>query len=615
MNFQSIEVQPNIDQPMFMVVCSLLGIGILINLYYTFKRLKAKKLRLALVAGLNLVAFTVFLSLFLNISYQYNTHKALTIYTNTSGIFLADENIQIENKISIAELSNKLKHYQKLILNGNGLSEHQWNQLNALLGDSAFNNLNIEYTNIAPIQIGFKKASWPRSIIIGDSLDVQLTLAGPENIDEIFNVHFFDPYDELLDVQRAKLGDSISFTTVPVSQGNWLYKVAIYNQQENLLVSENISVYVSSGAKAKVLIVQSAPSFETRHLHNWLANQGSQIRIHSQISKDKFKQQIINPEQALENQSQDSLWQESLNWAEILVVDNRFLSQLADNDTSAIQAAIAEGLGLYLIADNKLVQNNWSSLLAPIENQINISTDALNKALFSWDKLKTQEPIDVLSARFESNSIIKDENGQGIVGMFEYGKGKLAIAMSQYSHSWRLAGNPQLHSQYWQHILKLIGKPRIIPLIKWEHTSLLDATKLIKQICFDNLQTEGLVSYRSPTTLEKFPARSADTFFEDRQCSLIEHEKAGWYEIKVSANNDSDAKSSGVRLYLDDKTSWKTLNQYKQITATQQRLITTTNNGQVSDKTYLSHLPIYLMLVFLFIGLWAEQRWFANQAT
>ncbi len=615
--FINVNIEPNVNTMMLGVLGVLLCVGLLISVYLASKRLQGNKARFAFVSVLNIIAFTTFLSLFFNISYQYDVQRDLKIYTDTSGIYLWDKNLSKKGgtRISLTELSHKLTQYRALVLHGNGLSDNQWHQLSALMDAEVFNNLNIEYSEVTPIPLGFERVIWPRQLVIGDSLDVQLKLSGPKDIDQIFSVYFYDPYQTLIDVQQAKIGDFLTFSSIPASQGNWLYQVEIFDQQDNLLASENIGVEVTVGTNAKVLIVQSAPSFETRHLHNWLANNGSQVRVHSQISKNKFKQQIINPVQASPTDAKQMLWQENLSWADVMVADNRFISQLSDSEVSAMHTAIREGLGLYIIANTRFVQDKLPLVLTPLIDQLQFKDGYLEKALFSWEEIKTNEPIKVLNARFKTQSIINDENDNGLVSVFDYEKGKLAISMSQYTHTWRLAGKPQLHSQYWQKILQAIGKPQAMPKVHWQNADLLDTSQAQKTLCFDNINEQSQLSIVTPSGIEKVLHLAADSFFENRKCSTFIGDTAGWYEVRISASDDSDYSESSISLYVDDKTSWQTLNLLKQISATKKRSEITNSKEKILNQKNIPHTLSYLILLLILAALWIEQRWFANQSS
>lgn len=610
---------PKIEPSLFWLLAGVVFIILLVNSFYVYKRLQARKIRCAFVIGLNFLLGIVFLSVFLQIAVKQYFDESLHIVSAEIGDIaseLTNKDHLVNYPASVAEVAKRLNNYNELVIHGDGFSEYQWQQLNALSNDTSLSNLTITQGQVSPTHFGFTKASWQRQLTIGESLDLFLRLSVPEASSTLYEIRFYDPANNLLDVKKARAGDEVSFTTQPPSQGQWLYRAAIFDNNDSELVSENISVEVKPGGKTQVLIVQSAPSFETRHLQNWLANQGSQVRVVTQISQSKFKQQALNVSSEQASQWEAMRWEQSLSWAELLVIDYRFVSQLSAQQQNKLTDAIKGGLGVYVLADSDFLQAPYSSFVTnTIGAPALINTDE-EGALFRFNSVATKDPTAALGARFEnsSNNIVVDENQQGLVNFMPLGQGKLAFALSQNTHNWRISGNRQLHSQYWQMMIKKLAKAN--QDVQWQLTNelLIDTSQSTLKLCADNLKQAQDVVLITPQNesikLEQF----ADALYEDRRCVALQTETSGWYYLSsLSQENTNAVEEVRTAFYLDNKQSFKALSQYIKRQASAKRMQTSQANTAVINWRLIPDWALFFAFVFLATLLWSEQRFFGNE--
>ena len=309
-------------------------------------------------------------------------------------------------------------------------------------------------------------------------------------------------------------------------------------------------------------------------------------------------------------------WEQSLSWAELLIIDYRFLSQLSAQQQSILIEAIKSGLGIYVVANSDFLKAPYPSIVTSLIGAPELINTDEKGALVRFNSLVTKDPIAALGARFKSsiNNIVVDENQQGLVNLMSLGQGKLAFALSQNTHNWRISGDRQLHSQYWQMIIKKLARAN--QDVQWQlvNERLIDTTQTPLKLCADNLQQTQDLVLKTPKNerieLEQF----ADALYENRRCVALQTETSGWYQLSYFSSDETNTKQEvSTAFYRDDKHSFKALNQYNKRHASDNRMQTSQTNNGVINWRLMPDWARFFALVVLASFLWLEQRLFGNE--
>ena len=613
-----ITIALRLDGMSFLLLSTLVAAITVLTLRRVWQRLHVSNRQRLTICGLNVIAATTFLLMFTQISMQLPVNNQLKLITSPS-IAINEEPTDSEvldlNKVSVADLAEALPRFDRASVYGDGLSAQQWQQLDELVGEQTMPvfTFTTSEQDKSTILVGFEEANWQREVVLGEPLIINLRLAKQEGDSSLYQVKLHDPANSLIANETVRMGDSLTFETVPKSTGRWRYQVSLQTADDKEIVSEQIYVNVKPGASPKVLIYQSAPSFETRHLQNWLSDMNAQVRIETQISKDKFKQQSINIAAARAAQWRQPLNAELLNWADLLVIDMRGVSQLSSTQMTALDQALLDGLGIVVIADNSLNDAGTLSLLNPFIDDLIVLADTDKTALPQWVGFSARQPVASLKSRFTADSdglIISDEYQRGLVKVIDRGVGKLATSLMSSAYTWRIGGNRQLHSRYWQLILTEVGRSKPLPRWNMQHFSLLDSATSQVKLCASGLSPEASVTVQSESNDQAIALNlTQSAVLRDRYCASFWQQESGWHRLNISEGD----KRYVDNIYFYPADTWQTLNQSHKRTVTAKRLAKNSKDVEKSLKMALPDWIVGLIWLLVMTALWIEQRWFFNK--
>lgn len=266
-----------------------------LTLFLAYKRLTYSR-RFALVAVLNVLSFCAIIGLISDVKINTQTEKSvvlLTYGTNQAQIesMSVDENTNVfllsslpnwQASLDLSALPNLLvidnaseillsqPSVTQLSVYGDGLTTQQWQMLNALKTGEDSNqqpfNVNFYPSNI---RTGPVKLKWPKQLVLGQPFIIEgVFRTGSQDVARIFKIILSDAYDEVVDEFLIKNNERFNLSALIKNQGLFTYQLTVLDDDQKLIVSEPVSFSVTSAEKIKVVIKQSAASFESKHLKN-----------------------------------------------------------------------------------------------------------------------------------------------------------------------------------------------------------------------------------------------------------------------------------------------------------------------------------------------------------
>lgn len=146
-----------------------------------------------------------------------------------------------------------------------------------------------------------------------------------------------------MDSTTVKPGQVFSLSVTPRQAGKFLFEL------EDGKKHEALPLEILDPLSLRILMLQQYPSAETRYLKNYLIDQGHQVIVRTQISKDNFRYEFGNES----SRSLARITSDILADFDLLVLANESASQ----DGGAIATAIRNGLGvLWLPAESELTK-------------------------------------------------------------------------------------------------------------------------------------------------------------------------------------------------------------------------------------------------------------------
>lgn len=586
------------------VLVLLLLIGVAISSYFVSQRLKRKKIRLVAILIANAVAALAVMGLAFDI--QITNKQASVSYLVTNGatpqqlsqidtqqpIFIMRsainvksvgnvgnvgnvksvksvksvknvknvkntmESISINNMLDIAtviDIPSQVLSYQPSISNlhilGDGLSSAQWQDMQLLIG-ATFKDISFTFSTFEP-RLGLINMQWPRELTVGQFIQIKGQLqdtSEPDTADTIYQLRLLDPIGQVVETTRLKASESFTLSFPAKSIGQWIYRLQLSKPDDNkLIANEPIAFLVTKPAPLRILIKQSAPSFETKQLKNWAAEFGSQISVLTQISQNKNIRQNINIDTKTSEQVTESFTksftksftelftQQALINFDWLVIDGRALLALTAQRTTALQTAIKNGLGVYIIADNELI-NAW-----PMPSPgwlLDINLQPLDVANYSaipyWPHSEIEQAIPLVKASITAPSslqLVQGKDAQILVSHSEMGLGQVAVSLINATYSWQTSGLTEQYSHYWQSVIYELARPKQSPY--WQNTQPQSLALINQRLqkCLLGANDSAVITYHqnSETLIS-----TQDLLQTEQRCFVMWPVNEGWHKLTMN---------------------------------------------------------------------------------
>jgi Kef-type K+ transport system membrane component KefB len=623
----------------------LLIMGLTLTSYFTIQRLRHKKTRLAAVLVANTVATFMVVGLAFDI--QVINKQPSMVYLVTNGttdqqletidiqqpVFMMSEaakSITNSNILDVAtqidipsQMLTRRPTFDNLHVLGDGLSPAQWQTLQRVMGDS-FAKTSVTFSASKP-RIGLVNMHWRRELALGQYVEVKGQLQGtiePALANNIYQLNLLDPVGQIVETIRLKASESFSLSFPAKSTGQWTYRLQLSKSDNmSLLADEPIAFFVAKPTPLRMLIKQSAPSFETRQLKNWAAEFGSQISVLTQISQNKDIKQNINLSAAALQQIISPFTEATLANVDWLLIDGRALLALTVQQISALHMAIKKGLGLYIIADKELVKA-WPVPSLDWLWDINIQPLAVANylAIPNWPHSKIEQAMPLVKAMITTaygSSLVlnsmQPNNTQILVSHSKIGLGQVAVSLINTTYGWQTSGLTKQYSHYWQSVIYALARPKQTP--NWLNAQP-DALPLVKQPmqrCLLGATQPGVAIY---TQNQQPLILSSDLLKTEQQCLTMWPAYKGWHKLTWSENNElakaknDQASFESTWFYAYAEHDWSEWQQVQKQQASQYVAKQQNTKQFVQSVKSLNKLWLWEMLVLSMSILWLERKLF-----
>lgn len=619
----------------------LLVIGIAISSYFAKQRLKQTKTRLAAVLVANIVSALAVIGLAFDI--QITCNQASVIYLISNGV-TSEQLQQIDTQQPIFVMHQALKSitdnnildvaklidipsqilsqhptFNNLHIVGDGLNSSQWQDIQQLMGKN-FNNISVTFTASKP-RIGLVNMQWTRELAVGQFVEIEGQLQGTDEptTDNIYQLSLLDPVGQVIETKRLKATERFTFSFAAKTPGQWVYRLQLSKTGDtSLITNEPIAFSVSKPVPVRILIKQSAPSFETRQLKHWASQFAGQISVLTQISQNRDIRQNINLSAQVLQHTILPFTEQSLVNFDWLLIDGRALIRLTMQQMTALQTAINNGLGVYIIADNALV-NAWPVSSLDWIGGINIQP--LDVANYSdipyWPHSNIEQALPLVKAAITSASgvsIVKNNNEQILVSHSNIGLGQVAVSLINATYGWQTSGMTEQYSHYWQSVIYGLARPKKTPYWLTSELDSLPLSNYPQHRCLIAAVDSGVATHNQnsqPLIL------TSDLLQNERSCITIWPTYNGWHKL-VWSKNIGLSETQNIQntlletwFYAHTEQDWSVWQQAQKGQVSQN--VATQKNTNQSDKQSMKSLDkiwLWGLLVLLMSVLWLERKLF-----
>jgi hypothetical protein len=285
---------------------------------------------------------------------------------------------------------------------------------------------------------------------------------------------------------------------------------------------------------------------------------------------------------------------------------------------SALQSAVKRGLGLYIIADNELV-NAWPA--PSLDWLYGLDIQSLDVANYSstpsWSHSQIEQVMPLVKAKLISTNdraLVQNNLKQILVSHSQIGLGQVSVSLINSTYGWQTAGLTGQYSHYWQSVINKLARPKPPPY--WL-SSQLDSLTLInqpKQKCLLGVSGSGMTRHNQNS---RSLILTQDIVENEQHCLTIWPARDGWHKLTWSEDTESEhvshAKQSLVDtwLYAYNVQDWSVWQQAKNHQASQR--IAQQLNIKRSAESALKSLDksgLWGMLILFISLLWLERKLF-----
>jgi hypothetical protein len=307
----------------------------------------------------------------------------------------------------------------------------------------------------APAAAGIRYASWPATVSLGEDLVVEGELGNPAAF-----VALVDPGGAADSVPV----DARTFRVVahPRALGPMLC-VLRASLHDRPVAAETIGVMVVPPPAPRVLILESAPRFDTRALRDWLARRHGAVAIRSAVSRNRYRSEFVN-------RDRDALTPVSprlLSQFDVVVIDGRSLAALTAGERRALRSAVtASGLGVLLEPDSVLLDRTagFSDRDFLVDFAFRPIPGLERRTIRpAWPGSDRRALTDVaaepytLAPRFGTETLFDDGSDDAVAQVTYRGAGRIGVSLVRESSRWVRAGERDAFSAYWSRLLTAIA--------------------------------------------------------------------------------------------------------------------------------------------------------------
>lgn len=395
--------------------------------------------------------------------------------------------------------------------------------------------------------------------------------------------------------------DSVELTTEATQEfqmtldskisGNYLFNVLEKDSVGKTITKDPLPVTILKQDPLKILIINGAPTFETKYLKNFLANEGHEVAVRSRLTTSRYKFEYFN----LKIKPVIGFTEKKLEIFDLVIIDANSLRNLSRTGRSALETSIRDnGLGLLIQPENSYFTASFQ--LSPFSFTSEKSNDA---SIEEWPKITIgKHPF-----RFKAETRIEpilNSNSKTLSAYKRIGSGRIGTTLLQNTYDLVLNGRSETYRYLWAKTIKSLSK-RGRPTVEWSSNGIVGYKDEPFKFQLRTSLNEPIVNTNDESTIPMRSHMDISTLWEGTSFPR----EIGWQKFNVQ--QDTTATFS---FYVTDTTHWRSLNTYRTINANKRHLTNTNVIDSMPNKSFSLINPIWFFIIFtLGIGyLWLAPK-------
>lgn len=386
---------------------------------------------------------------------------------------------------------------------------------------------------------GIARLKYEQELVLGDSLKVDGLYVKPSMGNWLV---LEDAAGNGLDSMKVKGTENLRFglQTKPKVAGEFIYKLVEKDSLHFELLSDPLPLKVRPENTLEILIINTFPTFETKYLKNFLAENGHELLVRSQLSKNKYKFENFNRKQG----SIYGFTSTNLRNFDLVIIDAGSYLGLSAASKEALEEQIEnEGLGVFIQSDVSIV-NNGGRFGFRLKRNFNSET-----SLSNWPKVKIPVYPSSLEADVLTQPILSSQN-RILSAYIQKGAGRLGTTLLNDTYQLVLNGNEAVYQYIWSTTISAVSQ-KSMPMVQWETENFIAYQdvpfrfKLRTSISNPEVVDEGN---------NQIALRQNFQLLDEWEGVVYSRER-GWNQLGIIG--DSTMTSS---YYVVENTAWKSIN-------------------------------------------------------
>ena len=229
------------------------------------------------------------------------------------------------------------------------------------------------------------------------------------------------------------------------AKGKLVYQLTEKDSTNKVLESNPVPVVVTEKQQLRIFISNTFPSFETKYLKNFLAEEGHELVVRSQITKGRYKFEYFNT-------SKNPIYgfpENPLKDFDLLILDTEtYLSLSKSNKNKLVRLIKEKGIGVFVQPSESLFKSTNKIVSFSIESAIGQKNLKVENNLLETYPFKFQNT--------NPSGIAVANHSYAIV----VGKGKFSTTVLSTTYQLVLDGKTDAYSKIWSTIIAATAKAK-----------------------------------------------------------------------------------------------------------------------------------------------------------
>ncbi len=346
-----------------------------------------------------------------------------------------------------------------------------------------------------------------------------------------------------------------------------------------------VPVTIEAPDPVKILLLSSAPNFESRFLTNWLTGEGHAIAVRTRISRDKYDFRYINTRQI----NLDRISAKTLSGFDIIIGDHAELQAVSPGILS--DAVQRNGVGLVVLTDSVL-KGGFYARHFPVRPVTGPEQSAQIRLAGDPDKtisLETSSRFSILPAR-GTRAVLTCNTKSVLASSRLFGTGYVVATTLQDTYSLALQGRRGSYGELWSAILSAAAPAKQAPeqVIRPFFPRVNEPAELEVSSPSGNIPRIAIGGTRLA------PEQHPDLY--DRWRSVYWPEKAGWATVETTGG-----EPDSVFIYSPD--DWQVVRYHERLEHTRNaasaagRKLPSERSAVIMEKPFPRIWPFLIFLI------------------